>query len=98
MADQYLIKYSGCASLGEKTLHAVPPSSDGGAPRKKFGLTPLEAQILSRIVAGHTDREIADEFSISRESVKHHLSNLFDKLGVFSRLELTLFAVYHQLV
>jgi DNA-binding NarL/FixJ family response regulator len=30
--------------------------------------------------------------------VKHHLSNIFDKLGLSNRLEVALFAIYHRLV
>jgi two-component system nitrate/nitrite response regulator NarL len=46
-------------------------------------------------VAGYSNKEIAEYF-IS-EAVKHHLSNIFDKLGVSTRLELALFAVNQSL-
>ena len=39
------------------------------------------------------NKEIAEYFKISEDTVKHHLSNIFDKLGVSTRLELALFAV-----
>ena len=42
--------------------------------------------------------DIALKFSLSEQTVKHHLTNIFDKLGVSNRLELALFAVNHQLV
>jgi DNA-binding NarL/FixJ family response regulator len=45
-----------------------------------------------------TNREIAEKFSISEQTVKHHLRNIFDKLGVSNRLELALFAINHGLV
>ena len=54
-------------------------------------------QILRAVVAGKRNREIAELFSISEQTVKHHISNIFDKLGVYNRLELVLFAVYHGL-
>ena len=60
---------------------------------KKFGLTPRELEIVSAVVAGYANREIAEYFKISEDTVKHHLSNIFDKLGVSTRLELALFAV-----
>ena len=42
-------------------------------------------------------KEIAEYFKISEDTVKHHLSNIFDKVGVSSRLELALFAVNQSL-
>jgi len=61
--------------------------------QKKFGLTPRELEIVSAVVAGYSNKEIAEYFKISEDTVKHHLSNIFDKLGVSTRLELALFAV-----
>jgi two-component system, NarL family, nitrate/nitrite response regulator NarL len=63
----------------------------------KFGLTKREMQILAQAVAGKTNREIAKRISISEETVKHHLTNIFDKVGVCNRLELALFAIHHGL-
>ena len=47
---------------------------------------------MSAVVAGCSNREIAEHFKIAKDTVKHHLSNLFDKLGVSTRLALALFA------
>lgn len=66
--------------------------------RKDFGLTRRELEIVAAIVGGFTNRDVAQKFSISEDTVKHHLTNIFDKLGVSNRLELALFAVHHQLV
>jgi DNA-binding NarL/FixJ family response regulator len=49
------------------------------------------------VVAGYSNREIAEHYKISEDTVKHHLSNIFDKLGVSTRLELALFAVNQSL-
>ena len=54
--------------------------------------------MVSAIVSGFTNREIAQKFSISEQTVKHHLRNIFDKVGVSNRLELALFAINHQLI
>jgi two-component system, NarL family, nitrate/nitrite response regulator NarL len=67
------------------------------ANRKKFGLTARELEIVSTVVAGLSNKEIAQHFKLSEDTVKHHLSNIFDKLGVSTRLELALFAVNHKL-
>jgi DNA-binding NarL/FixJ family response regulator len=69
------------------------------APRRKekFGLTPRELDIVSAIVAGSNNRTIATQFSISEQTVKNHLSSIFDKMGVSTRLELALKAVKYHL-
>jgi two-component system, NarL family, nitrate/nitrite response regulator NarL len=61
-----------------------------------FGLTPRELQMVSAVVAGCSNGDIAEKFSISPKTVKHHLTNIFDKLGVSNRLELALFAVHKR--
>src|SRR5438270_11175098 len=78
-------------------LQAMSESSDREAKKKKFGLTPRELEIVSAVVAGLANKEIAAHFKISEDTVKHHLSNIFDKLGVSTRLELALFAVNQSL-
>ena len=66
--------------------------------RKTFGLTPRELAVVHSIVEGCSNKAIAQEFVISEETVKRHLSNIFDKTGVSTRLELALFAIAHKLV
>jgi len=61
-----------------------------------FGLTPRELQMVSAVVAGCSNGDIAAKFAISPKTVKHHLTNIFDKLGVSTRLELALFAVHRR--
>jgi len=65
---------------------------------KTFGLTKRELQIVRAVISGMTNREIAGEFKISEDTGKHHLSNIFDKTGVSTRLELAMFAVKHKLI
>jgi DNA-binding NarL/FixJ family response regulator len=65
--------------------------------RKTYGLTPRELEVVGCIVEGCSNRDIAKQFAISEETVKRHLSNIFDKTGVSTRLELALFAIAHQL-
>ena len=66
--------------------------------RKTFGLTPRELDVVGSIVEGCSNRDIARQYKLSEETVKRHLSNIFDKTGVSTRLELALFAIAHQLV
>jgi two-component system, NarL family, nitrate/nitrite response regulator NarL len=65
--------------------------------QKDFRLTPRELEIVSEIRSGKSNKDIAQRFSISEETVKRHLSNIFVKLGVSTRLELALFATAHRL-
>ncbi len=67
-------------------------------PVQKFALTPRELEVVAAIVEGYSNKDIAKKFSISEQTVKHHLSRIFDKVGVSNRLELALFSVNHQLV
>lgn len=65
---------------------------------KKPSLTPRELEVVGCVLKGSSNRDIAHEFHLSEETVKRHLSNIFDKTGVSTRLELALYAIEHQLV
>jgi two-component system nitrate/nitrite response regulator NarL len=60
---------------------------------RPFGLTPREAEIVGAIVEGQSNREVATQLGISLQTVKHHLTSIFDKTGTSSRLELALLAL-----
>jgi two-component system, NarL family, nitrate/nitrite response regulator NarL len=64
----------------------------------KADLTSRELQIVTAVGNGYSNKEIASRLSLSEHTVKHHLSSIFDKLGVTNRLEVALFAIKHQLV
>jgi two-component system nitrate/nitrite response regulator NarL len=96
MAGQYWIGRQSVASLVSALKH-YRQSSEKAKPAN-YGLTPREMEVLKLVVSGYTNKEIAKELSISEQTVKHHITNIFDKLGVYSRLELTLFAFHHGLV
>jgi len=53
-------------------------------------LTPREIQICALAVSGLLNREIAQEFSIAKQTVKNHLHSIFVKMGVKNRLEMVL--------
>jgi DNA-binding NarL/FixJ family response regulator len=71
-------------------------SNQGQAQR--YGLTSREVSIVRAIADGQTNKDIADQLGISLQTVKHHLTSIFNKTGVSSRLELALFAVHNELV
>lgn len=66
--------------------------------QKEYGLTRRELEIVAKVAAGHSNREVGQHFSICERTVKHHLTSIFDKVGVSSRLELALFALRNRLV
>jgi DNA-binding NarL/FixJ family response regulator len=66
--------------------------------KDKFGLTPRELEIVQALAAGEVNKDIARRLAISDQTVKHHLTNIFNKLGVSQRLELVLFALKHDLI
>ncbi|MBI4266172.1 MAG: response regulator transcription factor [Acidobacteria bacterium] len=70
----------------------------GGPRERPYGLTPREVEIVDAIAAGESNREIAARLSISLQTVKHHLTSIFDKTGTSTRLELALFAIRQGIV
>ena len=66
--------------------------------RRAFGLTRRELEIVQMVVAGHANKEIAERLSIGENTVKSHLTHIFDKLGASSRIELALFAAHHGML
>jgi two-component system, NarL family, nitrate/nitrite response regulator NarL len=96
MTGEYWVGRESVSNLVQY-LRTLVQSSGEDARQKKFGLTPRELEIVSAVVAGYANKEIAEYFKISEDTVKHHLSNIFDKLGVSTRLELALFAVNQSL-
>ena len=96
MSGEYWVGRESVSNLVQYLRTLVQSSSDE-ARQKKFGLTPRELEIVAAVVAGYSNKEIAEYFKISEDTVKHHLSNIFDKLGVSTRLELALFAVNQAL-
>jgi len=70
-----------------------PPHS-----QNRFGLTTRETEIISFITQGFMNRDIASSLSITEETVKRHLTNIFNKVGMSNRLELAVFAIEHGLV
>lgn len=63
----------------------------------RYGLTPREVEIINAVTQGLTNKDIGQALSISEETVKRHLTNIFNKVGMSNRLELALFAIEHGL-
>ena len=84
-------------------VHALAAVDKASTPRpllhapRAFALTARELEIVSAVASGYTNRQMAEKFSIAEDTIKHHLTSIFDKTGVSNRLELALFAIHHRL-
>lgn len=63
-----------------------------------YGLTARELEVVALVAEGLPNRDIAKKLEITEETVKRHLTNIFDKVGMSNRVELALFAINHRLV
>jgi two-component system, NarL family, nitrate/nitrite response regulator NarL len=91
---EMLLKSIRSVHEGQFWVGSEPVSSwaKPGQSTSGFGLTSREVEIISAIKKGSSNREIAGHLAISEETVKRHLSNIYGKLGVSSRLELAVLA------
>jgi DNA-binding NarL/FixJ family response regulator len=62
-------------------------------PRER--LTPKETQVATLVWEGLTNREIGKLMNTTEQVVKNHLRSTFDKVGVWSRLELAMYVASH---
>ncbi len=70
---------------------------NGKLPRERAQLSQREREIIILIAQGYKNKEIAEKMFITEQTVKNHLHNVFDKLGVSDRLELALYAIHNSL-
>lgn len=84
-----------------RTFSALGAQSDlavlNRVSRVKGALTERERQVLAGVVEGKTNREIANDLSVSVHTVRRHLQNIFPKLAVSSRAAAAAHAVRHDL-
>jgi DNA-binding NarL/FixJ family response regulator len=76
---------------------AAPGEVIGGKGRERSPLSAREREIVSLVAQGYKNKEMAEKMFISEQTVKNHLHNIFDKLGVSDRLELALYAIHKGL-
>jgi two-component system nitrate/nitrite response regulator NarL len=72
-------------------------SPNGKPSRERAQLSQREREIIVLIAQGYKNKEIAEKMFITEQTVKNHLHNVFDKLGVSDRLELALYAIHNSL-
>jgi DNA-binding NarL/FixJ family response regulator len=81
-----------------EVITAFSSTSKSGACSEKPLLSDREMEVVRLVAKGFPNKEIGEELSISSQTVKNHLHNIFDKIGVSDRLELALYAIHHHLI
>jgi two-component system nitrate/nitrite response regulator NarL len=97
MAGQYWIYGNGASDLAGALNRLSECDPVTKIQRGKFNLTRRELDVIQAIASGCANKEIAQQLSISEQTVKHHVRNIFNKTGSSSRLELTLFAIEKEI-
>jgi two-component system, NarL family, response regulator LiaR len=110
-ATSYLLKNVNMAELAEaiRAAHGgfsiLAPEATSAlisvdSPRSTHpvNLTDREREVLTLLVKGHSNLEISEQLSISKATVKYHLTSLFSKLGVKNRVEATAMALEKNLI
>jgi NarL family two-component system response regulator LiaR len=94
---------AGRSTLAPEAIQALLQADDQTPPREQdpadaFGLTPRETEVLSLLVEGLNNPEIAERLVVSRSTAKAHVSNILSKLGVSNRAEAIALALQRNLV
>jgi len=63
------------------------PATSEAAPAEKPPLTERELRVLQLLMAGKTDQQIGQELNVVDRTVRRYLRNIYDKLGVDTRVE-----------
>ncbi len=91
MAGRYWLGQSLVSDLIE-TERPLIESSRGVGGKLAFGLTARERDVVTMVVSGWSNREIAAKCTVSEETIKHHLTHIFEKVGASNRLKLAMIA------
>lgn len=90
LAGQYWLGREEVADVVRSLVRTTPISNGDVAA---LPLTRREREVVRAVVDGLSNREIASRLSITEDTVKHHLTNIYDKLGLSSRVELVVYAL-----
>jgi len=97
MQGEYWVDGRRVANVVEIVQQMSPAVQPSGRAAGRYGLTPREMQIIGAVTQGLMNKDIGQALSITEETVKRHLTNIFNKVGMSTRLELALFAMEHGL-
>ena len=91
LAGQYFLGRELITDFME-TVRPLIDSSRAQGGKLAFGLTPREREVLALVAGGCANKEIARQCAVSEETVKHHLTRIFGKVGASNRTELAMLA------
>jgi two-component system, NarL family, nitrate/nitrite response regulator NarL len=80
-----------------ETVRPLIGASKATGGKLSYGLTPREREVLTLVSAGCGNKEIARRCAVSEETIKHHLTRIFDKVGASNRTELAMIATQNGL-
>ena len=83
-------------ALAEELSH-IGSEGDPISTRQENGLTERELEIVRLVASGYKNKEVGATLAISERTVKTHLTNIFQKLGVRDRVGLVMYALRHNL-
>jgi len=98
MAGQYWIQPEAMSNLVNAVRESRGETSPASAAPQRYNLTARELEVVRAVMDGLANKEIATLLGVTEATIKHHLTSIFDKVGVSNRLELALFATHHGLV
>ena len=96
-ADEYWLSHAGINELVQK-MRLLATRVEQQTRLQTDVLSPHQLQIVEAIVAGCSNREIAQNLSLSERTVKYHLTRIFSKFGVSGRMELARFSLKNNLI
>jgi NarL family two-component system response regulator LiaR len=97
LADAIRAAHLGKSTLAPEATQALIEATTQPPP-PGFDLTDREREVLGLMAEGLNNREIAERLTISRSTVKNHVSNILSKLDATSRTEAAILAVQHKLL
>ncbi len=97
MAGEYWLGHSWISEL-VSALRSLLERAEDKRGTARYHLTDREISIVSAVVEGLTNKQIAEKYALSEQTVKHHLTNIFNKVGVPNRVELAFFSIRNHLV
>jgi DNA-binding NarL/FixJ family response regulator len=93
----WLDSHTTAAVMRQFASPGEPVPQGSARPRDRSPLSQREREIVALVAQGYKNKEMAEKMFISEQTVKNHLHNIFDKLGVSDRLELALYAIHKGL-